>query len=163
MFWMPALNFGFLYADVVAFSLFFDCFSIFCIVKLFVTRVSRQGPCLICRDVTCRRATASAGSARVMIPTQCPHSVTSCLMEATRDGKYFACASSKSISYAGRQMENEFDIAHTLFSCSFFTPSIFLLRTTSSDWVWSRVDVAPLSFLLLIYQKRWQHTKLSLF
>lgn len=35
--------------------------------------------------------------------------------------------------------------------------------TAAQDW-WSRVAaVAPLSLCLLIYQRRWQHTKLSLF
>lgn len=54
-------------------------------------------------------------------------SVTSCLMEA-RDGKYFACASSKSISYAGRQNGKRiWHCAHSilllLLSPFFFAPS----------------------------------------
>lgn len=163
---MPALNFnnslGFLQL-LSHCGCVFDCFSIFCIVKLFVSFSSWDcGACLICRDVTCRRTTASAGMARVCSALFCSvqfcaHPMHQLFNVGNGNGKYL----SKSILYArplpGRRMGNVSDIAHAPLCLAAAS-----VRTSQRPATCRRRRA---SFVLAanLSNARWQPTKLSLF
>lgn len=128
--------------------------------------VGGKGACLICRNVTCRQAAASASAATTRVlsgPLLILHQLFNV---GSGIGKYFACALSKSILYArpfpGVKWETYLTL-RTPRSCS-ARPN--QLASAGRAWVWAWATCPRrASFVLAanLSNARWQPTKLSLF